>query len=212
VTDPSAAEVLRRKLDNNRDRPPWELARKATAFAAATGRSHLQLRHATSVGIGVRILGRAPVVHNRGTLRLGNDVTLEARTRRIFFNVWSTGELVLADGVVVNDGARFDCARAIRIGERVMIGFGAAILDSHFHAVDDRTMRPTGRAITIGDDAWIAANAMILPGVSIGEGSVVAGGAVVPDDVAPFTVVAGNPARAVGSVDAARLRRLGDEG
>ena len=49
--------------------------------------------------------------------------------------------------------------------------------------------------ITICDGVWIGARAIILPGVTIGEGAVVAAGAVVTKDVEPFTVVGGNPAK-----------------
>ena len=60
--------------------------------------------------------------------------------------------------------------------------------------------------IVIEDRAWIGFNAIILKGVTIGEGSVVAAGAVVTKDVEPYTVVAGNPARVVK-----RLERANDE-
>ena len=53
--------------------------------------------------------------------------------------------------------------------------------------------------MTIGDRVWIAYRAVILPGVTIGEGAIVAAGAVVSRDVAPWTIVAGNPAREVGT-------------
>ncbi len=53
--------------------------------------------------------------------------------------------------------------------------------------------------MTVDDRAWIAFGAIILPGVTIGEGAVVAAGAVVTRDVAPFTIVAGAPAKEVGT-------------
>lgn len=52
--------------------------------------------------------------------------------------------------------------------------------------------------IDIGPDAFIGARAIILPGVTIGEGAVVGAGAVVTRDVAPWTMVAGNPAKVIG--------------
>jgi acetyltransferase-like isoleucine patch superfamily enzyme len=55
-----------------------------------------------------------------------------------------------------------------------------------------------GGDVMIGSRAWIGYRAIILPGVTIGEGAVVAAGAVVSRDVPPYTVVAGNPARAIG--------------
>jgi putative colanic acid biosynthesis acetyltransferase WcaF len=51
--------------------------------------------------------------------------------------------------------------------------------------------------IVIGDQTWICANAFVGPGVTVGEGAVVGAGAVVVKDVAPWTVVAGNPARLI---------------
>jgi acetyltransferase-like isoleucine patch superfamily enzyme len=52
--------------------------------------------------------------------------------------------------------------------------------------------------IYIGNDAWIGFNATILSGVTIGDGAVVGAGSVVCDNVAPYTIVAGNPARIIG--------------
>jgi acetyltransferase-like isoleucine patch superfamily enzyme len=61
------------------------------------------------------------------------------------------------------------------------------------------------RPITVEDNVWIATGAMILPGVTIGEGAVVAAGAVVTKDVEPWTVVGGNPARFI------KKRELGND-
>lgn len=205
----SAADVLRGKFRDNRGRPPWELGAKGLAFTARTGRSRWQLRHASSVGIGVRILGLAPLIHNRGTLKLGNEVKLEAPIRRIYFNVWPGAELILGDEVEVNDGARFDCTCSVQIGDRVRVGFGAVILDNHFHTIEDRLLRPAGQPVVLEDDVWVAANTMILAGVRVGEGSVVAAGSVVPRDVPPLSVVAGSPARVIEELDPDRLVRRG---
>ena len=58
----------------------------------------------------------------------------------------------------------------------------------------------------VGDDAWIGAGAAVLRGVTLGEGAVVAAGSVVTSDVAPMTIVAGNPARFVRSIEAIAVR------
>ena len=55
------------------------------------------------------------------------------------------------------------------------------------------------KKVTISDDVWIGANAIILPGVTIGKGSVIAGGAVVTKDVEPYMIVGGNPAKVIRS-------------
>lgn len=105
---------------------------------------------------------------------------------------------------VINFDCLFDGRRfAITTGDDVSIGPEAAILtlghDPQSPAFADR-----GGSVTIGDHAWIGYRAAILPSVSIGEGAVVAAGAVVTRDVEPFAIVAGIPARKIGE----RTRQL----
>lgn len=84
----------------------------------------------------------------------------------------------------------------IKIGRRVVVNDDVTILTGT-HDVNHRNFLLIQRPVIIGDYAWICTGAMILPGVTIGEGAVVAAGAVVAHDVAPYTVVAGNPAKVV---------------
>jgi acetyltransferase-like isoleucine patch superfamily enzyme len=92
----------------------------------------------------------------------------------------------------------------------VLISHSANIFDNLTHPLDAKARHEqikqifkTGhprdisldeRPVRICDDAWIGANAMVMRGVTIGEGGVVAAGAVVTKDVPPFSIVAGNPA------------------
>jgi acetyltransferase-like isoleucine patch superfamily enzyme len=88
------------------------------------------------------------------------------------------------------------------IGDRVAIAQRVLILLSS-HANDSRLtefIEPVHGAVTIHDDAWIGAGAILLPNISIGTHAIVAAGAVVTKDVAPRTVVAGNPARVLRAV------------
>ena len=89
------------------------------------------------------------------------------------------------------------------IGNNVAIG-PRAFLSTDHHDIGPSTYR-AGRIerkpITIGDGVWIGANALILPGLTIGAGSVVAAGAVVTRDVPPNTLVAGVPARPLRTLD-----------
>ncbi|MCA1661553.1 MAG: acyltransferase [Novosphingobium sp.] len=99
---------------------------------------------------------------------------------------------------VINFGTLIDGRRfPVSIGADVSIGPEAAILtlghDPHSTDFADR-----GGEVRIGDRAWIAYRAIILPGVTIGEGAVIAAGAVVSEDVPAYAIVAGNPARQIG--------------
>ena len=53
------------------------------------------------------------------------------------------------------------------------------------------------KKVTIGNDVWLGANALIMPGVNIGDGAIIAAGAIVTRDVEPYAVVGGNPARVI---------------
>lgn len=85
----------------------------------------------------------------------------------------------------------------IRTGDDVSIGPEATILTLG-HDPQSADFKDRGGDVVIGDRVWIAYRAIILPGMTLGEGAVVGAGAVVSKDVEPFTIVAGNPARPVG--------------
>lgn len=108
------------------------------------------------------------------------------------------------------------CASRVTIGDDVLISWGCTIVDHNSHSLvweerkDDVINWMAGRKdwqnvkvspVKIGNKAWIGFNSIILKGVSIGEGAIVAAGSVVTKDVPPFTVVAGNPARIVRSMN-----------
>ncbi len=82
----------------------------------------------------------------------------------------------------------------LTIGRCVCINDGVKILTAS-HDVNDPAWGSMSKPIVIGDYVWIATNALILPGVTLGRGAVVAAGAVVLKDVPPLGIVAGNPAR-----------------
>lgn len=107
-------------------------------------------------------------------------------------------KVFLGERNVVNFGCLFDGRQyEIRTGADVSIGPEAALITLG-HDPQSPDFADRGGAIIIGDRAWIAFRAIILPGVTIGEGAVVAAGAVVTRDVPPFAVVAGAPARVTG--------------
>jgi putative colanic acid biosynthesis acetyltransferase WcaF len=100
---------------------------------------------------------------------------------------WSS----VADGVLIYD------LGPVAIGERVTISHGAQLCaGTHDHSRPELPLlKPP---ITIADAAWICASAFVGPGVTVGEGAVVGACAVAVTDVAPWVIVAGNPARPIG--------------
>ena len=87
------------------------------------------------------------------------------------------------------------------IGDRTLVGYRTQILSSN-HCVPKNNGRifgagHTAAQVNIGSDVWIGASCIILPGVNIGEGAIVAAGSVVTKNVPPFTYVAGTPARVI---------------
>lgn len=104
----------------------------------------------------------------------------------------------LGDDVSINRGVEFYpgfMQRAtITIGDRVRLAPNVR-LHAAGHDPDHPELADTAQPIRIDDDAWVGAAAIILPGVTVGRGAVVAAGAVVSEDVAPGAIVAGVPAR-----------------
>jgi maltose O-acetyltransferase len=85
----------------------------------------------------------------------------------------------------------------VHIGNFVCINDGVIILSAS-HDVLDPFWQHKKSPIYIGDYAWIATNAILLPGVNIGRGAVIGAGAVVSKDVEDYTIVIGNPAKVIG--------------
>ena len=103
-----------------------------------------------------------------------------------------------------NSGIGINCKvrGPLTIGKNVMMGPDCVILTStHNFERTDIPMNQQGflpkRKVTIGDDVWIGARVIILPGISIGKGSIIGAGAVVTKDVPEYAVVAGIPAKLV---------------
>jgi tetrahydrodipicolinate N-acetyltransferase len=108
------------------------------------------------------------------------------------------GELHLGHATYLNSGAKIFCTTGVRIGADCALSWDVQIIDSDFHAfVRDGIAQPSSAPITIGDHVWIGTAAIILKGVTVGHGAVIAAGAVVTRDVPAGAVVAGSPARVV---------------
>ena len=89
--------------------------------------------------------------------------------------------------------------------DKIIIGANSVVSDGSFlctatHDINTADFHLVTRPIVVGDNVWIAARSIVLPGVTIGNGAVVGAGSVVAKDVATSVVVAGNPAKIVRSL------------
>lgn len=149
-------------------------------------------------------------ITHRGRLRIDRGVSITARVVRAgqdvclgpYVKLAGTGAIELGDGVVVNARCTLEASHSITIGERSLLGPDTYIVDSDHRKPtasaglrsEDQIVEP----VNIGPDVWIGRGATILKGVTIGRGAVIGAHAVVTRDVAPFTTVAGVPARPIG--------------
>jgi maltose O-acetyltransferase len=170
----------------------------------ATARFHL--RNASSVGARARTNGRPRIV-NEGTIAIGDDVVLRSVIVPVELASGALGTLTIGRETSINYGVSIYAEASVTIGNRVRIGPYVSITDTDFHDTYDRALRPAGTPVVIDDDVWIGAKALVLKGVHIGRGAIVAAGAVVNRDVAPFSVVGGVPARPIGELDRERFLR-----
>lgn len=104
-------------------------------------------------------------------------------------------ELILGSGYM-NYGASIECYQRIVIGDNACIAEGVVIRDSDNHVISREGYIMTEEVI-IGDHVWIGTKAIILKGVHIGDGAIIAAGAVVTKDVPAYTLVAGVPAKII---------------
>lgn len=137
-------------------------------------------------------------------LKFGNNVTIGK-----FALIRATNEyggepgvgLVIGDDSNIGPYSYIGCSGFIEIGKNVMISPRVSIYaENHNFSSTQQPMKKQGvtrHFVRIEDDCWIAANSIILAGVTIGQGSIVAAGSVVTNDVLPFSIVAGNPARLI---------------
>lgn len=169
-------------------------------------------RQGVTIGDSVKLIGRPTVELISGKITIGNGVTLRSDDSgyhtamyhpvRLMVDSSDAARIEIGQGTRIN-GASIHATSLIRIGKNCLIAANVMIVDSDGHGVSlsEREMHnPKSAPILIEDDVWIAANAIVLKGVTIGRGAVIAAGSVVVKDVPPMTLVGGNPARIIKSL------------
>ncbi len=156
-----------------------------------------------SVGSSVTIHEQVHI-DRRVAVRIGDRVDIRDRVRiGIAESGERAGRLEVGAGTVILSDTQIDCSALVRIGSGTHVGRRAQIF-THSHDTSRREVPVldapiTVAPVTIGDNVMIYNDVVILPGVTIGNGAVVGIRSVVTRDVAQDTIVAGSPARVVGT-------------
>ena len=162
-------------------------------------------------------LGRAVTIRPRGKLSCGSNVRISDYTevlgkvslgdkvhlhRNVLVRSFK-GFIDIGPGTTINPFCVIYGDGGVTIGREVSIATKTTIVAANHNFSDVSTpiksQGSTSKGIVIGDDVWLGANVVVLDGVDIGKGAIVAAGAVVSKNVEPYSIVGGVPAKVIGS-------------
>jgi acetyltransferase-like isoleucine patch superfamily enzyme len=134
------------------------------------------------------------LIRRNGTLEIGRRVHVWPDVKISLIGTAETPAVVrIGRGSTVGDRTQIHACRLVEIGEEVLISWDVTLLENNYHSNSRGPIR-------VEDHVWIGCHAIVLSGVTIGRGAVVAAGAVVTRDVPPNSLVAGNPARVLREI------------
>jgi acetyltransferase-like isoleucine patch superfamily enzyme len=148
------------------------------------GKKHV-IKSNNDTRLAVEEFGRL-IVNSRFDMRQGTFIWIKR-----------SGTLEL-DGGFMHEGVHITCGSYIKIGKNAHIAKDVIIRDLDGHYIEDSAYR-TAKPVIIGDNVWIGYRAMVLKGVTIGDGAIIAAGAVVTKYVPSYSVVGGNPEKVIRS-------------
>ncbi len=137
-------------------------------------------------------------------IRIGNNCILEHNISFKFDGIWMPGPRInIGDRVFIGNGCEFNIKKGLHIGNDSLIASGCKFID-HNHGVAKskltRQQPQIEETISIGSNVWIGCNSVILKGVTVGEGAVIAAGSVVNKDISPNTIAGGVPAKLIKQI------------
>lgn len=151
------------------------------------------------IGDNVSFLGDVDIRNREnGRIVLKDNTTVEGPTRLVAAR---DGVIELGEGSIITAYALINGGADIIIGKKTIIGPRASINANDHVFRRDTPVREAGfihEPVVIGDDCWLAANVVVMKGVTIADGSVIGAGAVVTRDTEPYSINVGIPARKVG--------------
>lgn len=146
-----------------------------------------------SVGAGSVLSGRLLIFPHDGKISIGRDCYLGENSR-----IWSAASIEIGDRVLISHNVNIHDTNAHSIDPRIRYRHFVETMSTGFPR--ENTVDIVSSPIVIGNDVWIGFNSIILKGVTIGRGAIVAAGSVVTKDIPEFSIAAGNPARIVKDI------------
>ena len=152
----------------------------------------------TQLGAKVRVDGR-PLIHPAGNIIIGNRCRFSAVMGGLELGTGPDGTLEIGENTFINYGTSISAMQHVKIGKNCNIGTYCMIMDNDFHRLEPerRYELPESGPITIEDNVWLGGRVIVLKGVTVGEGSVVAAGSIVTKDIPPRSIAVGSPAKVV---------------
>jgi acetyltransferase-like isoleucine patch superfamily enzyme len=135
-----------------------------------------------------------------GTAIVGEHFVVEGYDAKVSIKVAEAASLIIGDDVFLNGGVSIEAWREVRIGSNVLMAPYASIIDDDRHEMEPGARRDKGPVI-VGDNVWLGRNVAVLPGVRIGDGSVIGANSVVSRDIPAGCFAAGAPARVIRNLD-----------
>lgn len=176
----------------------WRLLIRLLGLAINFFWSRLRLWRVNKIGGLVFTKGRPEIV-NQGYLELGNLVRIWSNVFRTRLAVGPDAKLIVGNNCRLN-GTTIAATHHVKIGNNCRLAPFSHIMDSDYHDLNNRELPGQQAAVILEDDVWIGTRSMVLRGVTIHRGAVVASGAVVTKDVPPYTVVGGVPAKVIRKI------------
>ncbi len=170
------------------------LARFAGGLRRLHSFAYLQSKLKHPLSTSTVVLGKVALYGTRN-IRCGDNLLLYPD---LHFETQGPAEIILGNEVVLSRGVHLVAMAGITIGDGTMVGEYVSIRDSNHRRIPGSTMRDSGHdssPIHIGNEVWIGRGVAVLAGVTIGDGATIGANSVVTRNVAPYTVVAGAPAR-----------------
>jgi acetyltransferase-like isoleucine patch superfamily enzyme len=134
-------------------------------------------------------------------IKLGDNCRLEHDIYFHYDGIYSNGpSIIIEDEVFIGFGCEFNIREKISIGNDTLIASGCRFVDHDHGLLTNQLMRKqigTEAEIIIGNDVWIGCNVVVLKGVTIGNGAVVAAGSVVTKSIPPCEIWGGVPAKKI---------------